>query len=450
MSRSLASALVIGLLFASRAHAVDPPRHIAVQGRLMTSGGQPATGAPTSTLRLFDQLSSGTLLHAEDEVLTLDGNGVFSVTLGDDGGNLIAPEAFGCPLFLEITLEGGETLAPRLPLVAAPQATFALEAAGLTGDGGTVTLAPVSGFQVTADRFDITATGGGAGDGGSVSVSSAGDFLVDVVSIGLSVDATGVGDGGSISLSSGGGFQLDAYSLELGDAGGGGIGGGFIKIDPAGILELEGSEVRISANGGGGGAGSGGTMQVTAGRNLFVEMDGIDVQASGTGDGGSINLSANTTMDLHANFLTAGTTATAVQIGGGGTLGVQVQGAGGRLLIDDLGVYITDGPLNITHGVNLGMGGSTGLAVATTQTLVLQDMVLYNGARIQNLQAPATANEPATKDYVDNACPFLVGDTIMVEQSAGTTADCPQRCPSAWWTYQALTPPFAKCSLTGP
>lgn len=163
MKRTTVSLVLVGLALAlalsnSEAQPTpNPPGQISYQGFLTDANGLPlATNTPINynvTFRIFNASTSGSLLWAEQQVVTVD-RGYFTVMLGN--GTAISP--YGHDLttvfsgsdasdrYLEMTVQGlalgDPPIAPRLRLLASPYAFLASKA--LNVDGSAVTTGTVA------------------------------------------------------------------------------------------------------------------------------------------------------------------------------------------------------------------------------------------------------------------------------------------------------------------
>lgn len=135
-----------------------PPGKMTFQGFLTdtTTGAPLATSNQTLQFRIYDALTGGVVLWAEEQVVTVD-NGHFSVLLGEGGpvngladkhsttlaGIFIGPTA--SDRFIGVTISGQTEIAPRIQFFAAPYAQMARSAHQLVNPDGTMLLNATSG-----------------------------------------------------------------------------------------------------------------------------------------------------------------------------------------------------------------------------------------------------------------------------------------------------------------
>ena len=136
--RSVLAALC---LFATAAHAV--PAQFTHQGRLLDADGTPLGGDATITFRVTDSETGGTALWEETLTVPLT-NGYYSAVLGaDDETNPLDTEVLSqAPVWLELQLDGEESMSPRSAINAVPYATMAQVAEEV--DGGPVNASHIS------------------------------------------------------------------------------------------------------------------------------------------------------------------------------------------------------------------------------------------------------------------------------------------------------------------
>lgn len=100
----------------------DIPKTINYQGRITNSSGEPINGTKDVTFRIYDVVTGGTALWAEDHTV-LASNGIFSVNLGSKvDSHLDLP--FDKQYYVELVIDGTE-LSPRMSLSTAPYAIYA-------------------------------------------------------------------------------------------------------------------------------------------------------------------------------------------------------------------------------------------------------------------------------------------------------------------------------------
>lgn len=119
MGRAVALALIaIPALTPTTGHA-QVPQTINYQGSLTDTSGKPITASLGITFRLYDGPAGpgSTLLWQETQTVNV-ANGTFSVVLGADPDNLLAPSVFDIPLYLGIAVGGDAEMIPRLALAA--------------------------------------------------------------------------------------------------------------------------------------------------------------------------------------------------------------------------------------------------------------------------------------------------------------------------------------------
>jgi hypothetical protein len=116
MKRVMVMMMVLGLVAVSVTTAAVPQK-LSYQGVLTTaSGGAVPNGNYNLTLSLYDTLSGGSARWTEGQLTSVT-NGIFNVVLGS-----VVPMhiAFDKPLFLGVSVSGGQELSPRTLLSASP------------------------------------------------------------------------------------------------------------------------------------------------------------------------------------------------------------------------------------------------------------------------------------------------------------------------------------------
>jgi hypothetical protein len=124
---------VVGFMLSASAGAATVPASIDQQGRFFKSDGTPETGTLKVTFRIYEAATGGSALWSENQSITLDGSGFYSVSLGT---TTAFPSTLwdGRVLFLGITIEGEDEMTPRQPVYSVPYALRAGQAVDVVGD----------------------------------------------------------------------------------------------------------------------------------------------------------------------------------------------------------------------------------------------------------------------------------------------------------------------------
>lgn len=94
-----------------------PPRLLSFRGQLKDDQGQPRVGAAQLTAKIYADLQEGKALWTETDPVVFDDQGRFVTTFGDtEPLNL----AFDRQYFLGLSVDRGEELRPRFPLLSTP------------------------------------------------------------------------------------------------------------------------------------------------------------------------------------------------------------------------------------------------------------------------------------------------------------------------------------------
>lgn len=259
LTHTLALVLLCGLLAAGDARAQAPT--MAYQGYL-TDDGAPLDGTANLRFALYTSASgSGTPVWEERQTGVVLDEGVFSVLLGSV--EALDDVDFDGPLYLGVTVNGGNELAPRVPLSTAPTSLFAHDIAdgvavrslnGLTEDvtiraGDNVTITEDAGALTigaeAAEPFALPFSGVHEENGVAFFIeSSTGPPIVGYAtgeSPGLIASSVGGGDGGVFTHTSSGSDAGALYALSQG----GRYAGRFVHAAPeghAGIFESTSSD----------------------------------------------------------------------------------------------------------------------------------------------------------------------------------------------------------------
>lgn len=137
------------------------PRQISYQGILTdASGNLVANGNHSLRLRLFTESTGGTAIFSETQTVAVVG-GTFNVIIGSTTP-IPASVAFDKAYFLGVSVDNGQELSPRTPLLAAPYALHAVyaEVAGSVVGGGGGGTAGVN--SVNSMQGDVTFAGAGS------------------------------------------------------------------------------------------------------------------------------------------------------------------------------------------------------------------------------------------------------------------------------------------------
>ncbi len=132
LPRMLLALAAAGLLLAPPAHAVELPRQITFQGRLVRADGTPETAPQSLRFSLYATPSGGAPLWEESHPSVPVTNGYYAVVLGA-ATPLPASALNGQALYLGVSLVGQSELTPRLPVVSVPYALLAEDSHSLEG-----------------------------------------------------------------------------------------------------------------------------------------------------------------------------------------------------------------------------------------------------------------------------------------------------------------------------
>ncbi len=139
------------LLFALSQAAIAAPGQLAHQGRLLDADDLPLDGSSTLHFALYDAETGGEVVWEETHEVDIV-NGYYSLVLGaDEESNPLEDETLGSyPLYLELSVDGGDPLEPRHGLVSVPYARMSSTSTSLSG--GTVDASEIAvGGQVVVD-----------------------------------------------------------------------------------------------------------------------------------------------------------------------------------------------------------------------------------------------------------------------------------------------------------
>ncbi len=133
LPRLLFALIMAGLaLFAPSARAVDLPRQMTFQGRLMRADGSPETAPQDLRFDLYATATGGAPLWEESHPATPVTNGYYAVVLGASVP-LPASVLNGQALYMGVSIVGQSELTPRLSVVSVPYALRADDSNRLEG-----------------------------------------------------------------------------------------------------------------------------------------------------------------------------------------------------------------------------------------------------------------------------------------------------------------------------
>ena len=120
--------------------AFATPQTVQHQGRLLDAEGDPVEGLYALEFRLYDAAEAGTLLWEEVHEADFE-NGFYTVALGAVDASLSEWFTGDQPLYLELTVDGGDPLLPRQSIASVPFATTAARVEGGDVDASEIRLA---------------------------------------------------------------------------------------------------------------------------------------------------------------------------------------------------------------------------------------------------------------------------------------------------------------------
>ncbi len=133
--KTLAAFACFAATLGTAATATAVPMQMAHQGRLFGPDGEPVEGQHTLSFSLYDASAGGAELWGEDLLVEFSG-GYYAVVLGDNPANPIDSSVFDGPtVYLGLTVDDGDELAPRHQVVSAPYAIQADTASFVPWDG---------------------------------------------------------------------------------------------------------------------------------------------------------------------------------------------------------------------------------------------------------------------------------------------------------------------------
>ncbi|MEI2581861.1 two-partner secretion domain-containing protein [Scytonema sp. PRP1] len=149
-----------------------------------------------------------------------------------------------------------------------------------TGDAGTITI-DAKNVQISDGGIDSSASN--SGKSGNISINATDSFSLS--DGGINAKSSGTGDAGTISFRVGGSFVLNKPNINLNSSGTGNA--GTITID-ANKVQIEGGIINSDTNN----SGKSGNISIKATDSFRMVSAGISANSSGTGDAGSISITA--------------------------------------------------------------------------------------------------------------------------------------------------------------
>jgi hypothetical protein len=365
-------ALLLLVTTAGVAHAV--PHTVSFTARITDTAGNPASGAVTIKVALFDAAAAGTMIWEETHTGVPAVNGLVFTSLGDvdPANNALTNAIFDDrELYAELTVDG-DVLSPRIPIASVPYALRADVADALQGFDPTTSQKRVTGACTTGNY--ITA------------INSDG-------SVACGVDSVGTGD-------------ITGVTAGIGLTGGGLSGGVTLAVD---TTVIQARVVGTCATGtfitavGANGAVTCGTDQVGIG-----DITGVAAGTGLTGGGlsGAVTLAVDTTV-IQARVV--GTCATGTFITAVSATGAVTCATGGAGTIT-----------GVTAGTGLAGGGASGAVTVGIANSGVNTAQIADGAVTM-----AKTNAPIGSDSINftaaqnNGSQFFVGTNSFVADTAG-------------------------------
>ncbi|BAZ26183.1 hypothetical protein NIES4073_70890 [Kalymmatonema gypsitolerans NIES-4073] len=238
-----------------------------------------------------------------------------------------------------------------------------------TGDAGTINITAKN-VQISDGGIDSSASN--SGKSGNISINATDSFSLSYG--GINANSSGTGDAGTISFKVGGSFVLNKPDIKLNSSGTGNA--GTITID-ANNVQIEGGNINSDTNN----SGKSGNISIKATDSFRVVSAGISANSFGTGDAGTISITAN-----NMQISDAGIDSIASASGKSGNISINATdsfelrngsikansagtGNAGTITIEAKNVQISDGGIN-TSASNSGKSGDISINATNSFGLI--------------------------------------------------------------------------------
>lgn len=336
---------------------------INANGALLKSERGTALTSSGGTISVFAGSITGGKLEIRGGVILVDAGSLSNSELVVDtsgqipsngnsllGGAITVATGLGLPSILSLTANGANGGGGGLiTLTNVGAGTFDLtgnnisltsKGIGEGAKGGALTVIANGRLNIASGVFDLSA--GTNGQGGAISLTAGAngaDGSTLQVNGDLNVAGNGTGDGGSINIA----LNTADGDLLIGKSGNatrlqaGGNTGGSIAISAGRNLEVFGGRVQVAATGENG---SGGTIDLRAGvatNGLLTLQSALHADGNGSGSGGNISLNPNGSADfgdetsVGSLVLNASVTANGGASGKGGNISISAKNLGSNL-----------------------------------------------------------------------------------------------------------------------
>lgn len=278
----------------------------------------------------------------------------------------------------------------------------------IQGKGGSLSLNAGSGTLTLPSGIYVLSGTGSATNGGNFTINAATLTLSGASALTVLANGATTGNGGSISITAGGNWTVGTGIGELNLTANGGL--GFAASGNAGTISITSTSGNLTVTPSAmisqalGSSGNGATFNLSAAGNLFINGS-LYAVGRGTGNGGSITLSSNSSTLFNITsgattngvngvlVVTAGTTS-----GNGGTISASNAGSGGLTLGNINNVFnrpsygggaggslvlsATSGPMSIPTGTYSADASGTSAANGGTVTFIGTPISISGGTAL--------------------------------------------------------------------